>query len=254
MNIPDLSLLKSRVFHGRSGNVQNAFSYRADFVWLRIDSERNRLPRLFSFEYFNVWSLRKKDYGDGTKTLRDRADWLRMKSGVNADGLRVYLLTQPACIGYAFNPVSFWFFLDSAGRLRAVVSEVNNTSGDRHCYIARHGDERPILRGDIIALRKVFHVSPFQPIDGDYEFSFGLDEAAVHVRIAYNSESDDGLMTSVTGQFTPLTSLSILKSAIALPLGAARVMGLIFWQALKLKIKGARFRSRPIPPAQDFSS
>jgi hypothetical protein len=37
------------------------------------------------------------------------------------------------------------------------------------------------------------------------------------------------------------------------PLGSRRVLALIHWQALKLWWKGARFRARPAPPADEVS-
>jgi DUF1365 family protein len=32
-----------------------------------------------------------------------------------------------------------------------------------------------------------------------------------------------------------------------------RVVGLIYWQALKLKLKGAAYRARPLPPSEEVS-
>jgi DUF1365 family protein len=67
--------------------------------------------------------------------------------------------------GYTFKPVSFWYCHDEAGRLRAIVVEVNNTFGERHCYLL----DAPRY-GQTLQARKVFHVSPFCNVEGSYRF------------------------------------------------------------------------------------
>jgi len=249
-----LSLVEASVFHGRKGRVRNAFTYRTDFVLVRVDQPIARAPRLLSLGGFGLWSLRGKHYGNGRQTLQARAQDVLQIAGVPESGAQVWLLTQPACLGYSFNPVSFWFVLDGSGLLRAVVSEVNNTSGDRHCYVSRRPDKGAIGASDVIPATKHFYVSPFQPIDGGYRFQFSLEPGHVSVRIFYDSASDDGLSTSLMGNLRPLTNKSLALSFLRLPFGPARVMVLILWQALQLKLKGARYRSRTPPPVADVTS
>ena len=248
------ALLQADVFHGRNGRVRNSFTYRTDFVFLAIDDPAPSTLKFLSRNRFNLWNVRDRDYGDATQSLMERADALRRRIGRPQLGLRTFLLTQPACLGYCFNPVSFWFFLDDSGDIRAVVSEVNNTSGDRHSYLVAHADLSPIRPDDRINVRKIFHVSPFQPVDGAYEFSFRLEPDRASIGVNYCSDADDGLKTSLSGRFLPLTDARLLGSFLKLPFGAARVSVLILWQALKLKLKKARFRSRPHPPAEDLTS
>ncbi len=248
------SIVSAKVFHGRRGRVNNSFCYHTGFVLLSVDDEDDRQFSLLSKNRFNLWSLRNRDYGDGSASLKQRSLFLRDKIGSPELSLRALLLTQPACLGYNFNPVSFWIFLDENSHVRAVVSEVNNTSGDRHCYLAAQDDLRRISPGDRIGVRKAFHVSPFQPVDGEYLFGFNIEPERLSISISYNSPSDDGLETSLSGDIQPLTDSRLLSAFLKFPFGAARVSALIIWQALKLKLKGARFRVRPQPPAEDFTS
>lgn len=251
---PSLSLVEAKVFHGRKGRVRNAFTYRTDFVLARVDQPLGNAPRLLSLRGFGLWSLRGRHYGDGSQSLNARAEEVLRISCLDDEGAQVWLLTQPACLGYSFNPVSFWFVLDRSGALRAVVSEVNNTSGDRHCYLSRRNDRGAIVPSDVIPATKHFYVSPFQPVDGGYRFQFNAGQEQVSVRIFYDSDSDDGLSTSLTGNIRPLTNKALALSFLRLPFGPARVMALILWQALRLKLKGARYRSRPSPPVADVTS
>lgn len=254
MNLAPLSLVEATVFHGRKGRVRNAFTYRTDFLLARVDTPIRQAPRLLSLRGFGLWSLRGKHYGDGRQSLHDRAQEVLRIPEIAGDAAQVWLLTQPACLGYSFNPVSFWFVLDASGALRAVVSEVNNTSGDRHAYLSRRQDRGAIVPSDVIPATKHFYVSPFQPIDGGYRFQFSLAEDQVSVRIFYDSDSDDGLSTSLAGNIRPLTNKALALSFLRLPFGPARVMVLILWQALRLKLKGARYRSRTPPPVADVTS
>jgi DUF1365 family protein len=45
----------------------------------------------------------------------------------------------------------------------------------------------------------------------------------------------------------------MIASALRRPMGSRRVLGLIHWQALKLWWKGAQFRTRPHPPAEEVT-
>jgi len=56
----------------------------------------------------------------------------------------------------------------------------------------------------------------------------------------------------LTGARKPLGNGAILW-AMARRMGSRRVLALIHWQALKLWWKGARFRNRPAPPAEEVS-
>jgi DUF1365 family protein len=66
-----------------------------------------------------------------------------------------------------------------------VIAEVSNTFGDRHSYLCAHDDHRPITREDTLSAQKIFHVSPFQPIEGGYTFRFDIREDRVGVWIDY---------------------------------------------------------------------
>ena len=60
-------------------------------------------------------------------------------------------------------------------------------------------------------------------------------------------------MATLTGPVRPLTLSGMAGALLRRPFGSRRVLALIHWQALKLWWKGARFRSRPTPPADEVS-
>lgn len=246
-----LDLIRGHSFHGRKGDVANAFRYSVDYVLLDAEADV-RGPRLFSRNRGNLTSVQDRDHGGAPGQGRGPS-WAREvldAHGIAFDG-PLMLLAQPRLLGHVFNPVSFWLAYDG-GALRAVIAEVTNTFGDRHSYLCAREDRAPITREDVLSAQKIMHVSPFQPIAGGYTFRFDIREDRVGIWIDY-ATGNEGVLATLTGRRVPLTSLGILRSALRRPFGARRVLALIHWQALKLWWKGAPYRVRPEPPEREVS-
>jgi DUF1365 family protein len=243
--------VQASTWHGRIGQLRNTFRYRLDFVL--IDPESAGEGPLFRRNRRGVASVHDRDHG-GAPGAGAGAAWARQvlaTAGLPA-GFQLRLLTQPRWLGMVFNPVSFWLaFRDDA--LVAAIAEVNNTYGDRHSYICAQPGFAPILPGDVITARKVFHVSPFLDIAGRYAFSFRVDPDAIAIRIAFR-DGADGLVATLEGSRLPMTGWRVLRGALRFPFAGVRATALIFWQALRLRRKGAPFRTRPLPPDKDVTA
>jgi len=246
-----VELVRGETYHGRKGAVANSFRYTVDYVLL--DPEQARGPMLFSRNRANLTALHDRDFG-GPPGKGRGTEWVReVLAQHDLPGAeKILLLGQPRVLGHVFNPVSFWLCHDADGALRVVIAEVTNTYGDRHSYICHRPDLGQIERTDTITAQKLFHVSPFQPVEGSYTFRFDLRPDRIGVWIDYTTPTG-GLYTNLTGPRVPLTNLEILRACLRRPLGSRRVLALIHWQALKLALKGVSFRNRPEPPARDVS-
>ena len=246
-----VDLIRGETFHGRKGAIANSFRYSVDYVLLNPD--RARGPSLFSRNKRNLTAVHDADYGGAPGKGRGTA-WVREVLAAHdlpgAD--EILLLGQPRVLGHVFNPVSFWLCHDHKGHLRTVIAEVSNTYGDRHSYLCFRDDHGPITRSDTITARKIFHVSPFQPVEGSYTFRFDIRPDRVGVWIDYETPKG-GLYATLTGTLKPLTNAGILGACLRRPFGSRRVLALIHWQALKLFLKGAKYRNRMDPPAQEVS-
>ncbi len=250
-----LDHIQGETFHGRKGAVENAFRYSIDYVLLDPEADLlGQKPALFARNRHNLASVQDLDHG-GPPRRGQGVNWVRDVLHLHeldaADG-QVLLLAQPRFLGHVFNPVSFWLVHDMAGALRVVIAEVNNTFGDRHSYLCHHDDLRPIRRSDTLQARKIFHVSPFQKIEGGYTFRFDISDARVGIWIDYAAGSER-LFATLTGRRKPMTNISLLTALIRRPFGSRRVLTLIHWQALKLWWKGARYQPRPVPPSSQVS-
>lgn len=241
-----LEHIQARTLHARRGKFKNTFSYGVDFVLTDLGDQT---PWLMSRNRFNLWSLWDQQHG-GVRGKGRGVAWFKealQDRGFETKDAQFLLLTQPSFLWFHFNPVSFWIALID-GTPRAFVAEVNSTFGQRHCYFCAHEDFRPIEGGDALIAGKLMHVSPFQKIAGHYRFNFCFSDARIDIRISYENE-DQGVLATLSGNRHAATNKSLLWAAVRRPLGAARVLALIHWQAAILYLKRAPFLRKQAAPS-----
>lgn len=244
-----------QVRHVRLRPQRNAFVYANWFVWLPMRQLADpRTHGALAINRAGLLSFFDQDHGDGRGPEQGGAlawvqDLLRAEGIHDADG-DVWLHTYPRVWGYTFKPVSFWYCHHANGGLRAIVAEVNNTFGERHCYLL----DNPSWGVEQEA-RKVFHVSPFCDVKGGYRFRFMTTErqGAHHTvaRIDYDDGHGPLLQTSVSGALAPATREALRHVLWRYGPMTLMVMARIHWQALKLWLKRTGFRRKPQPPS-DF--
>ena len=176
--------MHSAIYHGslrhrRFAPRPHGFSYPLFMVYLDL----TELDTVFKGRW--LWSTRRAalarfvraDYlGDPAQPL-DQAvrDLVESRGGQRPLG-PIRLLTHLRYFGYGFNPVSFYYCFDAAGeRVECIVAEVNNTPwGERHCYVL---DQAQTAAGHYrYRSVKAMHVSPFMPMDLEYEWHFSGPE------------------------------------------------------------------------------
>ena len=244
--------IAGETYHGRKGDVGNKFRYSIDYVLLDPEKPQSA-PKLFGRNASGLMSVHDRDHGGQPKAGHGAA-WVRQvlsDQNLPFDG-PLRLLAQPRVLGHIFNPVSFWLCYDREKILRAVIAEVTNTYGDRHSYLCFHDNHREITKADTLKSRKIMHVSPFQPVEGEYVFRFDIGANAIHITIDY-TRGNGGVIATLKGPIAPLTTGGMISASLRRPFGSRRVLALIHWQALKLWWKGAPFRSQPPAPAEDVS-
>ncbi len=249
------------VRHRRLRPAANAFQYGVYTLLLplRTLADSPLGSALISRNRFNLLSFYDCDHGDGKTPLLSWIDQLLRAEDIHdADG-EVWLQAFPRVLGYVFNPVSFWFCHRADGALRAIVCEVNNTFGERHFYLLNTGDVMPW--GVTMTSKKVFHVSPFCAVEGNYRFRFMRATQTIdnhtHERIVARIDYDDDqgplLITSISGNLAPLTTRRAALAFLKHPLMTMAVIGRIHWQALKLFAKRVPFFRKPLPPPTSLS-
>ena len=215
-----------QVRHARLKPVRNAFSYATYFLMLPMRSlQRNGSGPLAR----NRWaplSFFDADHGDGRGPAQGGAlawlDELLLAQGIEGADGEVWLHCYPRVLGHTFKPVSFWY-----------------------CHLLdapRFGVEQRAA--------KVFHVSPFCPVEGGYRFRFMVDPTRHRTvgRIDYDDASGPLLQTSVCGTLQALDARTTRQALWRYPAMTLGVVLRIHWQALKLFAKRVPFFNKPVPP------
>lgn len=239
-------LVDGHITHARKSGAKNTFAYHAGFVLAPMSLARAPLAPLFSRNGLSLFALLDRDHGrGGSDALAWAMEEARRLGMEQPPGGAVWLLTQPRLFGFVFNPVSFWFFTDTAGCLRAVLAEVNNTFGDRCAYLCRRADGGVIEAADTLGAEKIMAVSPFQRFHGRYRFRFQWRTDRISVWIGFDDDKGGGMIATLGGSRRRMSAALLLASLVRWPLGSLQGAALIGWQALKLRLKGERYRPRP---------
>jgi DUF1365 family protein len=237
-----------QVRHTRLRPALNAFAYPGYFLMLPLRSMHaaaSGAAQALAHNRSAALSFFDRDHGDGRANAVMWLDELLAANGIDDATGEAWLHCYPRVLGYTFKPVSFWYCHRQDGVLRAIVVEVNNTFGERHCYLLDH----PRYGAELTAA-KTFHVSPFCNVEGGYRFRFMInaDRTRTVARIDYDDASGPLLQTSVSGALVPVTAASLRRALWRHPAMTLGVIARIHWQALKLYFKHVRFFGKPLPP------
>jgi cyclopropane-fatty-acyl-phospholipid synthase len=236
------------VWHRRLRPLEHAFTYRTWFLLLPMRSLRAHPCEALPRNRFGLVSFHDADHGDGRADCLQWLEELLTSQGVEADG-EVWLLCHARVLGHAFKPVSFWYCERADESLSAIVVEVHNTFGERHCYLLT-GPELAFDREQ--RAQKTLHVSPFCRVEGGYRFRFSrLDGRRASVRIDHDDAGGALLQTQLDGALQPLERRSLRSAFWRMPMHALGVIARIHWQALRLWWRGVPWHVHPDskPPA-----
>lgn len=242
--------------HRRLIPLRHRFVYRVFSLLLDLDeipALAGRL-KLFSHNAWNLFSYHDRDHGarDG-EAVRPWIDKHLGQAGFDPTQYRILTHCFPRILGYAFNPLTVYFCYDGDAQLRVMLYEVKNTFGQQHGYLipvaeGRRGDQ-PIVQ----TCEKAFYVSPFLDMAATYRFRLKEPRDKLSILIRQSLSDGETLLATHTARRGALDDRALLAILVVYPLMTLKIMVGIHWEALKLWIKGARYHSRPPPPAQEVS-
>jgi len=249
----DSALYRGNLRHRRFQPREHSFTYPVFMAFLDID----RLPELMNispFSSYNSWnwtSYHERDhFGDSQKSLRLRLRHDAAARGISLPEGQIFLLTHLRYFGYVFNPVSFFYCYDRTGNLSMVLSEVNSTFGESHNYWLTPANQKPNAAANRYQTGKSMHVSPFQPMELDYDWIFTppSDRLVAHM----NTRADGKINFDATLQLArrPWESKELVSALASYPFMTLRVIAAIHWEALKLWWKGVPVYTHPAKHAK----
>jgi DUF1365 family protein len=143
--------------------------------------------------------------------------------------------------GYQFNPIAVYYCFDEGGEdLTHVVADVANIPyGESYAYVFE-ADSMGVVDG---VAEKQMHVSPFLEMDYTYRLRTTApdDELALFV-----SNSRDGAVEFVAAlrlKRSEATVANLRRTLLRFPAMTISVTARIFWQALRMKLRGFKWYS-----------
>ena len=239
------------VRHRRFSPKANHFVYKVFMVYLDLqefDQVFSR-SRLWSSKRFNLAWFKRSDYldGDNSKALYDSvADLVAERTGKRLDG-PIRMLTNLRYFGFIINPITCYYcFSQDGSRLETIVAEVTNTPWrNRIQYVLTVSDEQKDSGKQKFLFAKDMHVSPFQPMDLEYAWKgkTPADDLLIHLDV--NCDTDTVLDATLVLERQEMTTKVMNVHLLLYPLMTVKVFAGIYWQALKLFLKGISYHPNP---------
>ncbi len=245
-------LYEGRLRHRRLTAPHRDFEYSLFLAYLDLTELESVFAGrwLWSTRAPNIaWFRRKDHYGDPSVPL-DVAirDLVAERTRARPQG-PIRLLTHLRYFGHCFNPVSFYYCFGIDGRtLETIVAEVNNTPwGERHMYVLPEAANRGQRADKRYELAKAFHVSPYLPMDMDYGWRFASPGERLWVHMENRQKGVRVFDAALTLARRPMTGLELARVLLLHPAMTVQVVFAIYFQALRLWLRGAEFHPHPHP-------
>jgi DUF1365 family protein len=194
-----------------------------------------------------AWLKREDHFGDPELTIEESVRRLvEEKNGRRPEG-PIRMLAHLRYFGHCFNPATFYYCYDRAGReLETIIVEIHNTPwGEVFCYVLDQDMNMGTSEEREFTPRKDFHVSPFIDMDIDYRWTFNEPGKDLMVHMEDLEGGEIIFEADLELERKKISSSNLARMLVSYPPMTMKVVAAIYWQALRLKLKGANFYSHP---------
>lgn len=234
------------VGHKRFVPKVHGFNYSFNAYWLDCEALTPASLSLVGIKHetFGALSYRRRDYLAGNEQLAQAVkDKVRELGGDKAVA-KVYLLTPLANWGYYFSPITLYYCYDPNADFCYLLAEVSNTPwNERHYYLQTINAD--VVQAGFYQHDKAFHVSPFNPIEMQYRWQIPAPAQELFCSITNYKDQQAVFSAWFRLKRFSLTRANRRRILIRHPWQNVQVMWRIYWQALKLYLKGVPLHQHP---------
>lgn len=251
------AIYQGKLRHRRFFPKRHEFTYSSTLFYIDLDE----LPELF--EGAKGWSLNRTNFGSFRRSdflgptsvplkeavLSETNKLLALdKAALSCPDGAVRMLTNLRILGFCFNPVTLYYLFNKNSDLpEMILAQVNNTPwNERYTYLIHCNEKTGKANSQF---DKKFHVSPFNPLAMEYHWisSAPGENLLVHMENhapVGNAQDSSGRSASchmdatLTLKRQPWSKPLLHKLLWLQPWAAIKVPVAIYWQALRLFVKG----------------
>ena len=244
------ALYFGRVRHRRHAPRAHAFEYRLFMAYLDLAE----IGQVFRGRW--LWSARRPALGwfrraDFLGDPRVPLDEAVRERVAQATGRRpagpIRMLTHLRYFGLSFNPVTFYYVFDDAdAHVETIVAEITNTPwNERHAYVLADAANEGRGKTRRYRLAKRFHVSPFMPMEIEYDWRFSAPGETLAVHMENIDRTGKLFDATLALERRALDGAGLARALAFFPFMTAKVVAAIYWQALRLWLKRIPFHPHP---------
>ena len=246
--------MKSKLYsgllrHRRHEPTTHDFTYRIFMPVICLQELLDKIP-FWSARHFALGYFKRSDFlGDIENPLIEEVRRRIFNETKIFHGGPIFLLANLRYFGFQMNPISLYYcYSQDMTNLQYIVAEVNNTPWDeRHSYVLVGSGTDTWLETEF---DKSLHVSPFNPMEMRYHWRSNVPGPRLIVHLKNYQENRLIFDASLALKERSLNAWSLNLHLIRYPLMTLNIGAAIYWQALKLFIKGTPIHSHPkkLPP------
>lgn len=234
--------------HNRLEPKPHRFHYNVFMFYIDLD-ELDLITKKFgmlSRNKFNFFSFRDSEHlqlpinnPDKTKSTKEHIVTFLEQNSFKYSGEKIMLLTNLNVLGHNFNPVSFYFVLDTDNEPQCAVAEVSNTFREMKPYFI--GKENFKDGKFHMNTTKYFYVSPFISHDSNFDFNLFVPGEKLNIKIDDYKDEKRFFISTLTGVKKELSGKNLFLYSLRFPLITIKIITLIHWNALLLWLKKVPF-------------